>query len=55
MNYYSTNNKSHRVSLKEAVLQGLAPDQGLYMPEQINLYRSHFLIQWPTYHFRKLD
>ncbi len=35
MNFYSTNNYSHRVSLKEAVLQGLAPDQGLYMPEQI--------------------
>lgn len=43
MNYYSTNNKSHRVSLKEAVLQGLAPDQGLYMPEQINpLPKSFF-------------
>ncbi len=36
MKYYSTNNKSHRVSLREAVLQGLAPDQGLYMPEQIH-------------------
>jgi threonine synthase len=35
MNYYSTNNIHHRVSLKEAVLQGLAPDNGLYMPEQI--------------------
>jgi threonine synthase len=35
MNYYSTNNPSHKVSLKEAVLQGLAPDNGLYMPETI--------------------
>lgn len=36
MNYYSTNNRSHCVSLEQAVLRGLAPDQGLYMPEQIN-------------------
>ena len=32
MEFYSTNNKNTRVSLKEAVLQGLAPDNGLYMP-----------------------
>ncbi|MBD8487942.1 threonine synthase [Echinicola sp. CAU 1574] len=35
MKFYSTNNKDHKVSLKEAVIKGLAPDQGLYMPEQI--------------------
>lgn len=35
MKYYSTVNKNHSVSLKEAVLQGLAPGQGLYMPEYI--------------------
>lgn len=32
MNYYSTNNKNLKVSLKEAVINGLAPDNGLYMP-----------------------
>ncbi len=42
MNYYSTKNKEHRVSLQEAVLQGLAPDQGLYMPEQINSLTPSF-------------
>jgi threonine synthase len=42
MKYYSTNNKSHRVSLREAVLQGLAPDQGLYMPEQIHPMPNSF-------------
>ena len=36
MEFYSTNNKEIRVSLKEAVLQGLAPDNGLYMPEYIS-------------------
>lgn len=35
MNYYSTNNKHQKVSLREAVIQGLAPDNGLYMPEEI--------------------
>ncbi|MCH7401274.1 threonine synthase [Belliella kenyensis] len=35
MNFYSTNNPEHQVSLKEAVIKGLAPDQGLYMPVAI--------------------
>src|SRR5690606_33146057 len=35
MKFYSTNDKSHVVSLKEAVIKGLAPDQGLYMPVEI--------------------
>ena len=42
MNYYSTNNKSLRVSLKEAVVQGLAPDNGLYMPEVIPTLSNDF-------------
>lgn len=33
MQLYSTNNKNLKVSLKEAVMQSLAPDKGLYMPE----------------------
>lgn len=33
--YYSTNLKSPVVSFKEALLKGLAPDGGLYMPERI--------------------
>lgn len=36
MNFYSTNNPSHRVDLAEAVLRGLPPDNGLYMPETIS-------------------
>lgn len=35
MKYYSTNNKNLTVDLKQAVTQGLAPDNGLYMPESI--------------------
>jgi threonine synthase len=35
MEYYSTNQKAPRVSLSEAVIKGLAPDKGLYMPDHI--------------------
>jgi threonine synthase len=35
MKFYSTNNRNLKVDLKQAVTQGLAPDNGLYMPEQI--------------------
>ena len=33
--YYSTNLKSDPVSFREALLKGLAPDGGLYMPASI--------------------
>jgi threonine synthase len=33
--FYSTNLKAPKVSFGEALLQGLAPDRGLYMPEKI--------------------
>jgi len=33
--YYSTNLKSPKVTFKEALLKGQAPDRGLYMPENI--------------------
>ncbi len=35
MKFYSTNNPSIKVDLEQAVTQGLAPDNGLYMPESI--------------------
>ncbi|MCH7658252.1 MAG: threonine synthase [Bacteroidetes bacterium] len=35
MKYYSTNNKSIRVNFREAVLKGIADDQGLFLPEKI--------------------
>lgn len=35
MNFYSTNNKDLKVNLQRAVTEGLAPDNGLYMPENI--------------------
>ena len=35
MKLYNNNNKNLVVSLREAVLQGLSPDGGLFMPTQI--------------------
>ncbi|MTG97637.1 threonine synthase [Myroides sp. BIT-d1] len=35
MKYYSLNNRDIVVSFKEAALQGLAPDKGLYFPTEI--------------------
>ena len=35
MKYYSTNGKTPKVSLAEAVVKGLAADRGLFMPEHI--------------------
>lgn len=42
MNYYSTNNPQHTVSLKEAVIKGLAPNNGLYMPQTIPVLPQNF-------------
>ena len=42
MKYYSTNKQSPEVSLQEAVIKGLAPDKGLYMPEKINVLSDEF-------------
>ena len=39
MKYYSTRNKMEKASLKEAVMRGLAPGGGLYMPVEIPVLR----------------
>lgn len=35
MIFFSLNNKNHKVSFQQAVINGLAPDKGLYFPESI--------------------
>ncbi len=42
MLYHSTNKKAPAASLQEAVTKGLAPDGGLYMPEQIGCLSDDF-------------
>ncbi|RFM33840.1 threonine synthase [Chitinophaga silvisoli] len=43
MKYYSLQNKQHVVSFEDAVVAGLAPDKGLYFPEQIPAFDKQFL------------
>lgn len=42
MKYYSTNRQTPEVSLQEAVVKGLAPDKGLFMPEAIKVLPTSF-------------
>ncbi|MGI6574168.1 MAG: threonine synthase [Fermentimonas sp.] len=42
MHYYSTNGKAPLASLQEAVVKGLAPDKGLYIPERIGRFPDQF-------------
>lgn len=45
MKYYSTNKTAPKASLEEAVIHGLAPDRGLYMPEVIQKLPAEFFQQ----------
>ena len=42
MRYFSLNNKEYTSSFEEAVLRGLAPDKGLYFPDNIEALPSSF-------------
>ncbi len=42
MQYYSLHNNSPKVSFQEAVIKGLAPDKGLYFPEEIEPLEASF-------------
>lgn len=42
MKYYSTNNRNELVSFRTAIMQGLANDKGLFMPENIPQLDSKF-------------
>ena len=42
MKYYSLNHNAPKVSFQEAMTQGLAPDRGLYFPEQLTPISADF-------------
>jgi threonine synthase len=42
MEFYSLNSKNHKVSFKEAVTAGIAPDKGLYFPKEIHALPKSF-------------
>ncbi|PKQ63235.1 threonine synthase [Labilibaculum filiforme] len=48
MKYFSTNNKEMRYSFKEAVIKGLAPDNGLFFPVSIPNLGDDFFKRLPT-------
>ena len=48
MRYYSTNGDAPMASLQEAVVKGLAPDKGLYMPERIKQLPALFFDEMKT-------
>ncbi|MCK4993252.1 MAG: pyridoxal-phosphate dependent enzyme, partial [Bacteroidales bacterium] len=50
MHYYSTSNRELKSTLKEAVLKGLAPDGGLYMPSSYPILSKETLES-----FRNMD
>jgi threonine synthase len=54
MQFYSTNNKSHKVSLEDAVVRGLAPDGGLYMPETITPFSAEYFDTLPKKSFQQI-
>lgn len=54
MKFYSTSNSSHQVSLAEAVIKGLAPDQGLYMPEVIPVLEESFFADLSKMTFQEI-
>ncbi|MGI6223735.1 MAG: threonine synthase [Prevotella sp.] len=55
MRYYSTKHQSPEVSLKEAVVKGLAPDNGLYMPEKFKQLPAGFFNQIDKLSFQELS
>jgi threonine synthase len=48
MKFYSIERKSHSVSFRDALFNGLAPDGGLYMPETIPRLPDEFLANLST-------
>lgn len=54
MRFYSTNSPGHFVGIKEAILQSLPPDNGLYMPEKILPVSNGFLADIENYSFPEI-
>lgn len=54
MKFYSTNNKQIQVSLREAVLRGIADDGGLFMPDEIPKLPESFFHHLEKYSFQEI-
>ncbi|MDX8341065.1 threonine synthase [Draconibacterium sp. IB214405] len=54
MKYYSTNKNTPDVTLKDAVVKGLAADNGLFMPEQIKKFDPSFFEEIQNLTFQEI-
>jgi len=54
MRYFSTNDPARRASLKEAVLDSLPPDHGLYLPERLPVLDESFWREWRDLPFQEI-
>ncbi|KAG0296994.1 threonine synthase [Dissophora globulifera] len=54
MKYKSTRGKASNYTFEEAVLAGLSPDGGLFIPESIPKAPSDFLTKWASLSFEEL-
>ena len=54
MKFYSTNNSQKFISFKEAVLNGIANDGGLYMPAEIPKLPNTFFSNINNYSFNEI-
>lgn len=55
MKYYSTNKEAPIATLEEAVVKGLAPDKGLYMPEDIHKLPKAFFDNIENMSFQEIS
>ena len=54
MRYLSTNRQAPPVSFREALLNGQAPDKGLYFPEKIPRFSDKERKRWPSLSYAQL-
>ncbi|HJX71576.1 MAG TPA: threonine synthase [Bacteroidales bacterium] len=52
--YYSTNLRAEKVSFREALLKGLAPDRGLYMPDIIPVISREELQAFKNFEYHEI-
>ncbi|GHS95667.1 threonine synthase [Synergistales bacterium] len=55
MHYYSTNKQTPPIDLQEAVVKGLAGDNGLYMPERISVFPDSFFEEIQKMTFQEIS
>lgn len=55
MKFYSTKNKHHQVNFRDAVLNGIAPDGGLYMPDEIPVLDKSWIESLSNLSFQEIS